>query len=81
MTVITRFAPSPTGHLHVGNLRVAIANALVSKCLEGRFILRLVHVEMGCTLLSVGFMTASRDCFDCQSLDSATDFVRSFSTE
>ena len=40
MTVITRFAPSPTGHLHVGNLRVAIANALVSKCLEGRFILR-----------------------------------------
>ena len=40
MTVITRFAPSPTGNLHLGNLRIAIANALLSHSLEGIFILR-----------------------------------------
>ncbi len=41
MTCITRFAPSPTGFLHVGNLRTAIFNYLVSKKSGGRFILRL----------------------------------------
>ena len=28
MTVVTRFAPSPTGRLHVGNIRAALHNAL-----------------------------------------------------
>ena len=37
----TRFAPSPTGYLHVGNLRTALFNYLVSKKLDGTFILRL----------------------------------------
>lgn len=36
-----RFAPSPTGYLHVGNARVAIANALFAAKSGGRFILRL----------------------------------------
>jgi len=40
MSVITRFAPSPTGHLHVGNARIAIANALLSLRDGGRFVLR-----------------------------------------
>ncbi len=36
-----RFAPSPTGLLHVGNLRTALANYLFAKSLGGRFMLRI----------------------------------------
>lgn len=38
---IARFAPSPTGHLHVGNLRTALLNCLACRNSNGRFILRL----------------------------------------
>jgi len=38
---ITRFAPSPTGHLHVGNLRTALLNWLIARKAGGTFILRL----------------------------------------
>ncbi|CDO36917.1 glutamate--tRNA ligase [Novosphingobium sp. KN65.2] len=41
MTVTTRFAPSPTGHLHVGNIRTALHNWLLAKQAEGRFVLRI----------------------------------------
>jgi glutamyl-tRNA synthetase len=41
MTVTTRFAPAPTGRLHVGNIRTALHNWLWSKKHGGRFILRL----------------------------------------
>ena len=40
-TATVRFAPSPTGHLHVGNARIAIANFLFARHLGGRFLLRL----------------------------------------
>jgi len=39
--IITRFAPSPTGLLHVGNLRTALFNYLVAKQNDGKFILRI----------------------------------------
>ncbi len=38
---VTRFAPSPTGYLHVGNLRTALFNFLIAKTSGGQFILRL----------------------------------------
>ena len=38
---ICRFAPSPTGFLHVGNIRAAIINFLYAKKTDGHFILRL----------------------------------------
>ncbi len=41
MSVVTRFAPSPTGRLHVGNLRTAIHNWLFAKRQGGRFLLRI----------------------------------------
>lgn len=41
MTVTVRFAPSPTGLLHVGNARVALANWLFARGREGRFVLRI----------------------------------------
>jgi glutamyl-tRNA synthetase len=37
---VTRFAPSPTGLLHVGNLRTALFNWLIARAAGGRFILR-----------------------------------------
>jgi len=41
MTVTTRFAPSPTGHIHIGNLRSALMNYLIARKARGTFILRL----------------------------------------
>ena len=38
---LLRFAPSPTGYLHVGNARVAIMNALLASQLGGAFMLRI----------------------------------------
>ncbi|QXI64888.1 Glutamate--tRNA ligase 1 [Paracoccus marcusii] len=38
---IARFAPSPTGHIHVGNLRTALFNYLIARKAGGTFILRL----------------------------------------
>lgn len=37
----TRFAPSPTGHIHIGNLRTALMNYLIARKAGGTFILRL----------------------------------------
>ncbi|MBB6227118.1 glutamyl-tRNA synthetase [Polymorphobacter multimanifer] len=39
--VITRFAPSPTGRLHAGNIRTALVNWLLARSHGGRFLLRL----------------------------------------
>lgn len=41
MTVRTRFAPSPTGHLHVGNIRTALHNWLWAQARGGEFWLRI----------------------------------------
>jgi len=41
MTVVTRFAPSPTGRLHVGNIRTALHNFLFARKNGGEFILRI----------------------------------------
>ncbi|MDQ3246121.1 MAG: glutamate--tRNA ligase [Pseudomonadota bacterium] len=41
MTIVTRFAPSPTGRLHVGNIRTALHNYLFAKKDGGRFLLRI----------------------------------------
>jgi glutamyl-tRNA synthetase len=38
---VTRFAPSPTGYLHIGNLRAALFNYLIARRAGGQFILRL----------------------------------------
>ena len=38
---VTRFAPSPTGYLHVGNLRTALFNWLIARKAGGRFLLRI----------------------------------------
>jgi glutamyl-tRNA synthetase len=45
MNVITRFAPSPTGYLHVGGVRTAIFNYLFAKNYEGKFLLRIEDTD------------------------------------
>lgn len=42
---ITRFAPSPTGFLHLGSLRTALYNYLLAKNTNGKFILRLEDTD------------------------------------
>ena len=44
-TVRTRFAPSPTGYMHVGNLRTALYAYLLAKKNNGTFILRIEDTD------------------------------------
>ncbi len=45
--VRTRFAPSPTGYMHVGNLRTALYTYLTAKHEDGTFILRIEDTDQG----------------------------------
>lgn len=45
MTVRTRFAPSPTGFLHIGNARTALFNYLFAKHNDGKFLLRVEDTD------------------------------------
>ena len=44
-TVRTRFAPSPTGYMHVGNLRTALYTWLIARHNAGKFILRIEDTD------------------------------------
>ncbi len=46
MTVRVRYAPSPTGHLHIGGVRTALFNYLFAKRHGGRFILRIEDTDL-----------------------------------
>jgi len=45
--VRTRFAPSPTGYMHVGNLRTALYTWLIARHQDGTFILRIEDTDQG----------------------------------
>jgi glutamyl-tRNA synthetase len=45
MTIRTRFAPSPTGHVHIGNMRAAIFNWLYARHTGGQFLLRVEDTD------------------------------------
>ncbi|MBZ8006668.1 glutamate--tRNA ligase [Campylobacter sp. RM9334] len=44
--IVTRFAPSPTGFLHIGGLRTALFSYLYAKRNNGKFILRIEDTDM-----------------------------------
>ena len=46
MTVVTRFAPSPTGYLHVGGARTALFSWIYAKKMQGRFVLRIEDTDL-----------------------------------
>ena len=43
--VKTRFAPSPTGRMHVGNLRTALYSYLIARHADGTFMLRIEDTD------------------------------------
>ncbi|MEM9225195.1 MAG: glutamate--tRNA ligase [Pseudomonadota bacterium] len=45
MTIVTRFAPSPTGMLHIGGARTALFNALLARRYNGQFLLRVEDTD------------------------------------
>ena len=67
MTVRTRFAPSPTGFLHIGGVRTALFNWLLARHHGGQFILRIDdtdqqrHVEDAVALILDGFRWMGMD--------------------
>src|SRR3954453_3113173 len=67
MTVRTRFAPSPTGFLHIGGVRTALFNWLLARHHGGQFILRIDdtdqqrHVEEALALILEGFRWMGMD--------------------
>lgn len=46
MTIVTRFAPSPTGYLHVGGARTAVFNWLLARHMGGKFVLRIEDTDL-----------------------------------
>ena len=46
MSLVTRFAPSPTGYLHVGGARTALYSWLYAKKRGGKFILRIEDTDL-----------------------------------
>lgn len=46
MSVVTRFAPSPTGYLHIGGLRTALFNYLYARAKGGKFLLRIEDTDL-----------------------------------
>ena len=44
--IVTRFPPSPTGYLHVGNARTAIFNWLYARRMKGKFVLRIEDTDI-----------------------------------
>ena len=58
MTVVTRFAPSPSGHLHVGGARTALYCWAYARGRDGRFVLRIEDTDRkrSSEAASLGFM-------------------------
>ena len=46
MEIRTRFAPSPTGDLHLGGARTALFNYLFAKSMKGKFLLRIEDTDL-----------------------------------
>src|SRR5829696_3899476 len=46
VTVVTRFAPSPTGYLHVGGARTALFNWLLARHTDGKYLLRIEDTDL-----------------------------------
>lgn len=46
MSIVTRFAPSPTGYLHIGGLRTALFNYLYARKNNGKFLMRIEDTDL-----------------------------------
>lgn len=59
----TRFAPSPTGYLHLGSLRTALFNYLLAKTTGGQFLLRLEDTDQVSSNPSSSVCTLSLEAY------------------
>ncbi|MFV0625232.1 glutamate--tRNA ligase [Sphingomonas sp. ac-8] len=75
MTVITRFAPSPTGRLHLGNLRAALINWLHARANGGRLLLRIDDTDAARS--EERFVAAIRDDLAWLGIDTAEEVRQS----
>ncbi len=69
MQIVTRFAPSPTGFMHIGNLRTALYSYLIAKSQGGRFILRIEDTDQkrlieGAVEVILNTLKTTRICYD-----------------
>src|SRR2546423_3771241 len=66
----TRFAPSPTGNLHLGSIRTALFNYLLAKRTGGRFLLRIEDTDQVCGqmrgLCPCGLTSEEKDNIRCR---------------
>ena len=51
--ITTRFAPSPTGFLHIGGVRTALFNWLYAKKNSGKFLLRIEDTDRELSLIHI----------------------------
>ena len=58
--IVTRFAPSPTGYLHIGGLRTALYNYLYARANGGKFLLRIEDTDLKRPLPGAGWITTAR---------------------
>ena len=65
-SVRTRYAPSPTGFLHLGGLRTALYNYLYAKQRDGQFLLRIEDTDKVMCLAN-SEETSRSDCFVAES--------------
>ncbi|HEY1876067.1 MAG TPA: glutamate--tRNA ligase family protein, partial [Rhizomicrobium sp.] len=74
MSVTVRFAPSPTGLLHVGNARTALLNWLFARKMGGKFLLRIDDTDAARSTKAfeeaiyrdLGWLGLTHDATDCQ---------------
>ena len=67
MTVRVRFAPSPTGQVHIGNIRAAIFNWLYARHVGGKFLLRVEDTDLERSTPEA--IAALLDCMEWMGLD------------
>ena len=77
MTVVTRFAPSPTGFLHIGGARTALFNWLFARGRGGKMLLRIEDTDRERSTQSA--IDAILDGLSCLELDWDGDTIYQFS--
>ena len=78
MTVVTRFAPSPTGFLHIGGARTALFNWLFARHHGGKYLLRIEDTDRARSTEPA--IEAILDCLSWLGLDWDGDVTYQFGT-